>query len=77
MLILSEFRKFGTAVAKQSKHDWREAVSESLFEIVDGYRLRSFTKGIGMSDWIAAAVPRIPSIQHIKCMKIRAAALQT
>ena len=75
-LIMREFRKYGTAEAKQSKQDWKEAVSESFYKTVDGYRLRSFTKGVGMSEWISAAVPRIPSGQYIGCMKVRAAALQ-
>ena len=61
------WESFGTlaAVEKHSKHDWREAISESLYKTVSGYGLRSFSKGIGMSEWIAAAVPRIPSTQQI------------
>ena len=43
-LIMREFRKFGTAMAEQLKHDWREATSENLYKTVD--RLRSFSKGI-------------------------------
>ena len=64
-LIVREFRKFGTAEAKQSKQDWKGAVSEILCKIVDGYGLRSFTKGVGMNEWISVAVPRIPSIHQM------------
>ena len=62
-LIMREFRMFGKAEAKQSKQDWKAAVSESLYKTVDGYGLRSLTEGVGMSEWISAAVPRIPSGQ--------------
>ena len=30
IMIMREFRKFGTAMAKQSKQDWKRAVSENL-----------------------------------------------
>ena len=64
-LIVREFQKFGTAEAKQSKQDWKAA--ESLYKTVDGYGLRSFTKEVGMSKWISAAVPKFPSRQYIRC----------
>ena len=62
-LIMRKFRKFGTAEEKQSKQDWKAAVSESLYKTVDGYGLRSFTKGVGMNEWISAVAPRIPTGQ--------------
>ena len=67
-LIMREFQKFGIAEAKQSKQDWKTEVSESLYKTVDGYGLRSFTKEVGMSEWISVAVPRIPSDQYIRCI---------
>ena len=46
-----------------------------FYRTVDGYGLRSFSGGRGISEWITAAVPKLPSGQYVRCLKVRAAAL--
>ena len=73
VMLMKEFRKFGKDVTAMPKDAWKRGVAESLYRTVDGYGLRSFSGGI--SEWITAAVPKLPSGQYVRCLKVRAAAL--
>ena len=76
VMLMKEYMNFESETARMPKDAWKKRVAESLYKTVDGYGLRSFSNGIGISEWIGTAVPKMPSDQHIKCLKVRAASLQ-
>ena len=74
-MLMKEFSKFGKDIAKMPKDAWKKRVVDSLYRMVDGYGLRSFSGGRGISEWITGTVSKMPSSQYIRCFKVRAAAL--
>ena len=63
IMVIKEYRKFESETARMPKDAWKKRVSESSRHLtlsqdktLDGYGLRSISKGKGMSEWIATAV---------------------
>ena len=75
--VLSEIRKFGRLGSgiEGAQKSLQLKTTENLYKSVDGYGLKSFSSGIGLSDWIVDGVNRVPSDVFIKCIKVRAAVL--
>ena len=59
-MLMKEFKKFGKDTATMPKDAWKKRVAGSLYRMVDDYGLRSFSGGRGISEWITAAVPKMP-----------------
>ena len=77
LAVLSEVRKFGRlgSGVEGAQRKLKLLTAEKLYKSVDGYGLKSFSTGIGLSDWIVDGVNRVPSDVFLKCIKVRAAVL--